>query len=490
LLTIGALLVAADEPEPSELVRRLGSDRFAERLEAMKALERLGLAALPALRAAKGSENSRVRVRVAALLEMLDLGTDVDRLTHPTLITLDFRDRPLFEIVDELNRRHNLGLTFQFGPLPSRGMSMGHASPAQKAKESAVRSRRVTLEADGVLPFWEVVDRLCEVGKLQHDVHPQGRFGLLPGRFLLYSSLGGTSVSTDTGPFRIKVLGLHSTLERDLVGVTSPNEAPRRAPARHRGDRDLVVQMVVIPEPGLVVRQVGRPTFVEAIDDQNRSLLPPEIKDAAQNDLTNANDQPPTLFGSSGFDFSASLRLPDQAGRSIRRLRGSVPVVIVAYASDPIAIPLEGAVGKSVRNNEVTVSVLEVARDDNTGVTVEAEVVPNQPIGFDPDPGKQSGPPDFVTFRTDQLLNRLELLDANGQELALNWTQGHGRDFMTSNRRIRLTPEILYEDQPPDADGNFQPRMAKKPVPVELRYHGFVQTLSAVRFDFRDIPLP
>ena len=77
-----------------------------------------------------------------------------------------------------------------------------------------------------------------------------------------------------------------------------------------------------------------------------------------------------------------------------------------------------------------------------------------------------------------------------GRELALNWTQGHGRDFMTSNRRIRLTPQILYEDQPPDAAGNFQPRIAKKPVPVELRYYGFVQTLSTVRFDFHDIPLP
>ena len=222
VLTIGALLVAADEPDPTEWVRRLGSDRFAERLEAMKALERLGPAALPALRAAKDSANPKVRVRVAALLETLDRGADVDRLTRPTLIKLDFRDRPLSEIVDALNARHNLGLTFQFGPLPRRGM-MGFASPGQKAKEAEVRSRRVTLEADRALPFWEVVDRLCEVGHLQHDLHPQGRFGLSKGRFLLFSGLGGTSVSTDSGPFRVKVVGLHSTFERDLVEATSPS---------------------------------------------------------------------------------------------------------------------------------------------------------------------------------------------------------------------------------------------------------------------------
>jgi hypothetical protein len=490
LLTIGALLAAADEPGPTDWVRRLGSDRFAERVEATKALEKLGPAALPALRAAKDSVNPRIRARVAALLEALDRGADVDRLTRPTLIKLDFRDRLLTDILDELNSRHNFGLTFQFGPLPRRGMIViGPASPAQKAQEAEVRSRAVTLEAERALPFWEVVDRLCEVGQLQHDLHPQARFGLSTGRFLLFSGLGGTSVSSDCGPIRVKVAGLHSTLERDLVGATRPIEGRPPAPAAGQDDGFLVVRMAVIPEPGLVVRQVGRPTFDEAVDDRNRSLLRPEKNDV-RNDPSNVNLQPPSLNGPSGFELSASLRLPDLAGRSIRRLRGSVPVVIVAYASDPIVIPLEGAAGKSVRHNEATVSVLEVAKDDAGGVTVEVEVTPNRPDGHEPDPWNRSGPPDFVTFRTDQLLNRLELLDAKGRELALSWNQGHGRDPMTINRRVRLTPAVLYEDQPPDAAGNLQQRIGTIPVPVELRYYGFVQTLSTIRFDFHDIPLP
>jgi hypothetical protein len=245
--------------------------------------------------------------------------------------------------------------------------------------------------------------------------------------------------------------------------------------------------MVVIPEPGLVVREVGRPTFVEAIDDRDRSLISPENRTDGP---WNANLHSPTLNGTSSFDFSASLRLPDHDSRSIRRLRGSVPVVIVAYASAPIVIPLEGAVGKSLRKDDVTVSVIEVDRNDPSGVTVEVEVVPDRPAAGAPDPSTRSGTPDFVTFRTDELLNRLELLDADGRKLALQWNRGHGRDMMAMNRRIRLTPTILYEDQPPDAAGNFQPRKPKKPVPVELRYYGLVQTLSTVSFEFRDIPLP
>ena len=278
LLTIGALLVAADEPDPAGWVRRLGSDRFAERVEATRALERLGKAALPALRAAKDSRDPKVRVRVAALLETLDRGADVNRLTRPTLIKLDFRDRPLSEVIDALNARYDLGLTFQFGPLPPRGMRMSFVSPTQKAKEAEIRSRRVTLEADRALPFWEAVDRLCEAGHLEHDLHPQGRFGLSKGRFLLYAGVGGTSVSSDSGPFRVKVVGLHSTFEQNFAEAAIPGGGRPGPPARHGGGGNLPLRMTVIPEPGLVIRQVGPPTFVEAVDDRDRSLLPPDGK--------------------------------------------------------------------------------------------------------------------------------------------------------------------------------------------------------------------
>jgi hypothetical protein len=487
LLTIGALLVAGDEPDATELVRRLGSDRFAERVEATKALERLGPSVMPALRAARDSDNLRVRTRVVALLETLDRRADLDRLTRPTLIKLDFRDRPLSEVVDQLNSRHNLGLAFQFGPLPRRGAMVFRAP---NPKEAEFRARLVTLESDRSLPFWEAIDRLCAVGHLQHDLHPQGRFGLSAGRFLLFADMGGTPVSSDCGPFRVKVAGLHSIFERNLVGTMGRGEGPSRQQARDGGDGNLEIRMALIPEPGLVVRQVGRPTFVEAVDDRNRNLLRPEFRNAGPNQPWNDYPRQPSLYGPSGFDLSASLRLPDPAGRSIRRLRGSVPVVVVGYASEPIVIPLKGAAGKSVRNDEVTVSVLEVSSDGTTGLTVEVEVTPNRPSGHEPTPWNPSAPPDFVTFRTDQLLNRLELLDAGGRELPLSWTQGHGRDQMTINRRVRLTPTIVYEDRPPDPAGNVQPRTAKKPVPVELHYHGFVQTLITIPFEFRDIPMP
>lgn len=486
-LSIVALLAAADGPETAGWIRRLGSDRFADRVEATRALERLGPSALPALRAARDSEDPRVRARVVALLESIGRGADLDRLTRPTLIALDFRDRPLSEVIDALNARHDLGLTLQLGPLPPRGM-IGPAS--RDPREAEARSRRVTLEADRPLPFWEVIDRLSDVGHLQHDLHPQGRFGLSKGRFLLFAGLGGTSIASDSGPIRVRITGLHATFERDFVGDASPGGAPR-PPALRRGDRHLAIRMAVLPEPGRVVRQAGPPTLAEAIDDRGRSLLTPD-GDVTPDPASRTVRQVPTLNGNSGFELSAGLRLPDQASRSIRRLRGSIPVVIVAYSSRPIVIPLEGAAGKSLGNDEATVIIIEVDHNDNAGVTVEVEVIPRGPAPPEPDFRTRPGPPDFTTLRMGQspLLNRLELLDARGRELALSWNQGRARDWQSNQRRVRLTPMILYEDQPPDPAGGFRPRVARKPVPVELRYYGLVQTVTTLSFDFHDVPLP
>src|SRR5262249_42324143 len=160
------------------------------------------------------------------------------RLPRPTLIKLDFRDRPLSGVIDELNARHDLGLAFQFGPLPPRGM-MG--VPARNPKEAEILARRITVEAPGVLPFWQAVDRICEAAQLQHDLHPRGRFGLAKGRFLLYAGLGGTSISSDSGPLRVRVTGLHSTFERDFVAATNPGGAATQPQVPRWRDRDLTI---------------------------------------------------------------------------------------------------------------------------------------------------------------------------------------------------------------------------------------------------------
>ena len=62
-LVLAVLLGQAPDRVPADLVRQLGSAKYAVREAAMAALEELGPAALPALRAAGQSKDPEVRLR-------------------------------------------------------------------------------------------------------------------------------------------------------------------------------------------------------------------------------------------------------------------------------------------------------------------------------------------------------------------------------------------------------------------------------------------
>src|SRR4051794_34778360 len=97
------------EPTPQELVAKLGSDRFAERMEAAFTLRRLGRDALPALRAGRDAEDPAVRRRVDPVIEAIER----QRLIRPTPIRLDVRDRPLAEVVASVRAQSGFAVVLQ-----------------------------------------------------------------------------------------------------------------------------------------------------------------------------------------------------------------------------------------------------------------------------------------------------------------------------------------------------------------------------------------
>ena len=71
-LVLAMLLGQAPDRDPADLLRQLGSATYAEREAAMAALEELGPAALPALRAAGRSKHPYVRHRAAASIATIE----------------------------------------------------------------------------------------------------------------------------------------------------------------------------------------------------------------------------------------------------------------------------------------------------------------------------------------------------------------------------------------------------------------------------------
>jgi hypothetical protein len=107
-------------------------------------LERLGAAALEALRKAAKSSDVETRRRAETLVKKLEKEASSRELLQAKQVRLRFKDTPLPEAVAELAKKS--------------GYEIALDDPDGKLKE-----RKVTLDTDD-MPFWRAVDLLCRAG--------------------------------------------------------------------------------------------------------------------------------------------------------------------------------------------------------------------------------------------------------------------------------------------------------------------------------------
>ena len=219
IVLAGTLSLPAETP--GALVDRLASDRPGERRAAAEALEQLGVSARPALLEARHSDDLELRARAAALLDTIE----GRQLVRETPVVLDFRDRPTIEVIETIGNRTGMPLELAPGNNP-----MGQDRP-------------ITLEADGPVPYWEAIERLCRVAALrvaseQETWQARRNFGGQIGIFgdpprrprtgrerLLLPAAGGDPAPVSiVGAFRIAVQSVSLRRDRAL----EPPAAARR----------------------------------------------------------------------------------------------------------------------------------------------------------------------------------------------------------------------------------------------------------------------
>src|SRR5258707_1245670 len=98
---------AAEEKKPAvadaeQLVQQLGSAKHADREAAAKALDGLGVAALPALREGVKNTDPEIRRRAGDLLAKLDRAAESAAALAPTKVRLKAADTPLAEVIRDL----------------------------------------------------------------------------------------------------------------------------------------------------------------------------------------------------------------------------------------------------------------------------------------------------------------------------------------------------------------------------------------------------
>ena len=443
-----ALLGLAPAPDPSALVEQLGSARYVERERAASGLLELGAGALPALRGARSARDAEVRTRASAILDRIES----DLMVRPTLVALDFRDRPLGEVIKAIGERG--GVIFAVQP---------------DANADAWKGRKITLQSEEPVPFLAAIDRLCAAAQVQSNPNNQNGMpgGRLPTLTLWQGPPQPTFPASDSGPFRVSLMSLHHHRDVNLQAVVRPAGAGKAAaPAiqSNVGDQ-FYFQMQVVAEPRLFLGQGGLLKLTEAVDDKGQSLLPPTAETSA-NRVVNYGGF--NQFGPQNLHLTGQLRYPERPGKTIRILKGSIPLAVATRKDDPVVINFAGAAGKSFRTEDTTLIYHDTKPDPNgQGPMVEITLRSHGGGYF----GNVRN--DFANFQVaNNPQNQLELLDAQGRLLPF---YNRGSVGQPGDSRLTL--------------GVFNNGVEVGP-PAQIRYYDLTRAAAEATFEFHDVPMP
>ncbi len=423
-----ALLAWGPRDDAADQVARLGSARFEERERAAATLKHLGRAALSALREARSSPDLEIQARARALYDEVEPAA----LLEPTMVRLDFRDRPLAEVAAAIGARSGMPL---LAASPLRGTRRPTDPPAWP-------DRKITLESPEPVPFWEAIARLGAVADLRRDYSSDGLPGLRAKELALIPG-AATAPTADAGSFRVEIVRIVRTRDRDFAAGLLPGDGMGRpmaavgvmteeavgGEAAGVATSTFVADLLLSAEPRLRIVGIAAPDRLEARDEERRSLVRPATGPGApaQQALFPQPDPParPPLRvvpGTRRSEWTHPLRLSlvevDPPSSRLARLRGVVTVAVVACLPGPLVVPLGGGAGTVVGNDfaKVTIHELKANPDQPRGeVELTYETV---------EPGtklKIRGPgiaPLELDRPNDLLMQELEILDEDGQRLS------------------------------------------------------------------------
>jgi hypothetical protein len=227
----------------------------------------------------------------------------------PTRVRLDFRDRTLAEIVEGINAQ---------GPamLAIRPLSRGRSREAEPVPPPP----RYSLSEPGPVTFWEAVER---VGRTTETRPVTGNVrGPDPG-IVLYAASADRGFACNEGAFRVSLRRVVyvSRFRFAHRAIGEPDPEPPKPDGSSR--RPVVsAHLLVTAEPRLKVHGPVELILREAIDDRGRSLIPSV---PWRRSLRN----PPSRSGFPNQESIAiPLAVPNDPGRRIKRLAGSVSVEV------------------------------------------------------------------------------------------------------------------------------------------------------------------
>jgi hypothetical protein len=424
LLAFGlAPLFAQEPPKPAPavpvetLVEQLSDRNFRTREAAAKALAERGEAALPALRKAfEAGSNAEARRRLQGIIT----GLERDLALSPKRVTLKVKDQPVNEVVDAIAKQTGYAIQLQGN-----------------------RGARVTMNLDKVT-FWEAMDRVC----LDTGLFPQHNDG---GPMQLYQQDQVWPFVSYHGPFKVMAQSFNYNKQLTLGGL-------QRNPGLNQPRSEtLQLSFIVQSEPKLPIMQIYLAKVTDAVDEFGAAMKAP---------TANVHE---TLYYSGGYRShnqpgNVTLLWPNKEAKVVKRLRGSIPVTVLAFQRPDIVVDdILKVKNKKFSGSGAELDIAEV-KDQNNKTQCHIKMTVRN---LTPNSAQ-----DYQWANTVQ--QRVELFDAKGNKFfpqGMSWENG--------------TPGSVQATFMFGSNG-----AAGVGPPARLVYNHWGLLPYQVDFEFRDLPLP
>lgn len=455
LLVMVAVAVSAGM-EPQSLISQLGSPKYADREAASVALERLGQTAFPLLKAARSDRDPEVRNRAEVLLDTIERSL----LTEPARVRIDAGRHTATEVVEKLVKLENT-------PLQLVNFRGGGNSP-----------RFLEAAKPETLGFWAILDRLGLIPLW--DV--EADFGRPAMRRAVTVKLvprsGPQFPISDHGPFRLTardvVFGADAPPPE--IGIRFPGGMPAPTARRAARNAEFLVSLEMMAEPRLSLKSSGPIRILEAVDDRGQTLVAeahgdPDVNQAFNGDRT-----------VSALSLQLNLRVPERPGKTLKRLRGLVPIEVESRKREPTIIPLSPpslADRRPIMCGGATILVHGLTMpDQNFGRGYVLEITVRRDewalLGMNNRMGNRRRLWGEVTSSdSERFWQNMEIVDAQGQPYRAWSPTPVGVD--PDGVRILLNLPAREEGSSP---------------PSEIRFYGQIRTSVEVPFTFTDLKLP
>ncbi len=385
-------------------------------------------------------------------------------LTDPAKIVLDFRDRTVSEVVQEIEKRS--GETVKaYGFAATKGeVGKSRFEPP----DLSWRARKVTLESSEPVPFWQAIDRLAKAGRVKYRIAHFGNTGALYTGVIFEGEGSPPGLADSSGPFRVGMLGIRESHETTLVRRVSARSTPSRISMPNarlalapRGGGSMYAELDVAAEPGLVCRRDGPLEVIEVVDEFGRDLRLPAQEEGAK---------AYQVFAGLGAEMAPLLRIPLKRfepgvkSRTIKKLRGRIPVEIGRLQPKPaVTIPLGNSEGKTFQGGGVE---FKVEKDETEPGGLIKLAINGQLLG-------QEEPNRRGARVTSLMTYQISVVDAQGQAVSFQSSSSGG----DGDGALSFT----YE---------YDPKMAWSKPPAEFRYYDLDRVSWKIPFKFDEVPLP